>query len=135
MAQPLRPWGCRTQAQNGPKNTKNAFFTCFWAYVGQSHGHIGLAASMPFASINPTKRRTNPWNFHKNILRIGDFEKLSFFWVGHFGFFFQKKKKKICFIPMKISQTYFAIKDGSKFWWLPWFPAKNHSTQTFQSPV
>ena len=27
---------------------------------------------------------------------------MSFFWVGHFEFFFRKKKKKFCFIPMKI---------------------------------
>ena len=35
---------------------------------------------MPFASINPTNPRTNIWNFRKNILRIGNFEKLSLFW-------------------------------------------------------
>jgi hypothetical protein len=34
--------------------------------------------SMPFASINPTDPRTNPRNFHKHFLRIGDFEKPSF---------------------------------------------------------
>ena len=32
-----------------------------------------------FPSINPTNPRTNPWNFHKKKLRIGNFEKLSFF--------------------------------------------------------
>jgi hypothetical protein len=32
---------------------------------------------MPLASINPTNPRTNPSNFHKNFLRIGDFEKLE----------------------------------------------------------
>ena len=31
-----------------------------------------------------------------------------------------------CFIPMKISQTFLGIKDGSKFWGLPLFPAKNN---------
>ena len=50
------------------------------------------------------------------FMRIGGIEKLSFF--------FFKKKKKICFIPMKISQSVMSSKDGSKFWWLPWFAAK-----------
>jgi hypothetical protein len=35
-------------------------FGCFWAYVGQPHNHIGRAASMAIASINPTNPRTNP---------------------------------------------------------------------------
>ena len=47
--------GCETQ--KWPKNTKNAFFACFGAYVGQPHVHIGWTTSMPFASINPTKGR------------------------------------------------------------------------------
>ena len=33
----------------------------------------------------------------------------------------------IRFISMKISQSLLASKDGSKFWWLPWFPAQNNS--------
>ena len=40
---------------------------------------------MPFASINLTNPRTNPWNF-------GDVEKLSFFESAILIFFFQKKK-------------------------------------------
>ena len=32
-----------------------------------------------------------------------------------------------CFIPMKISQSFLGSKDGSKFWWLPWFLAQNNS--------
>ena len=40
------------------------------------------ATSMPFVSINPTNPRTNLWNFRKIFLRIGDFEKLSFFESG-----------------------------------------------------
>ena len=55
-------------------------------------------------------------------LRIGDFEKLSFFESAILDFFFQKNF--FCFIPMKISQSYLGIKDGLKFWWLPWFTAK-----------
>ena len=70
------------------KNPKKAFFACFWAYVGQSLNHIGWATSMPFASINPTDPRTNPQKFYKRILRIGDFEKLSFFKAAILNFFF-----------------------------------------------
>ena len=36
---------------------------------------------------------------------------------------------------MKIRQRFLDIKDGTKFWWLPWFPAKNYPPQTFQPPV
>ena len=45
---------------------------------------------MPFASINPTNPRTNPWKFHEKILRIGGAGKWVFFWVGHFDFFFSQ---------------------------------------------
>ena len=38
------------------------------------------------------------------------------FWI-----FFSKKKKKICFIPMKISLNLYGRMDGSKFWRFPWF--------------
>jgi hypothetical protein len=65
-------------------------FACFWAYIGQPHDHIGWATSMSFASINPTNPRTNPWNFHKFFLRIGDLKKKI--WAGHFEIFFSKKK-------------------------------------------
>ena len=47
---------------------------------------------------------------------------MSFFWVGHFEFFFRKKKNFFCFIPMKISPTLYGRMDGSKFWCFPWFP-------------
>ena len=63
------------------KTGKNAYFVflgCFCPYVGQPHGHIGWAKSMSFASINPNSPKTNPWNFHKKFLRIGDFEKFNF---------------------------------------------------------
>ena len=76
--------------QKQPKNTKNAFFTCFCPYVRQPHDHIGWALSMPFASINPTKPRTNLWNFREKILSIGDFEKRPFWKISHFEFFFWK---------------------------------------------
>ena len=74
------------------KNTKNALLACFWAYVTQPHAHIGWAIPMPFASMNSTNPRTAPWNFHKKILRIGDFEKWPFFESAILNFIFSKKK-------------------------------------------
>ena len=47
---------------------------------------------------------------------------MSFFWVGHFEFFFRKKKIFFCFIPMKISPNLYGRMNGSKFWCFPWFP-------------
>ena len=79
--------------------------------------YVGWATSMPFASINSTNPRTNPWNFHKKILRIGDFEKLSFFESAILIFF--------CFIPMKISHKLCVRMDGTQFLLLWWFTAKN----------
>ena len=84
-----------------PKNTKNAFFTCFCPYVRQPHVHIGWAIPMPFASMNSTNPRTDPWNFHKKILRIGDFEKWPFFESAILNFIFSKKKRKKILHPNK----------------------------------
>ena len=56
------------------------FLSLFWT-----------ASSMPFASINPTSPRTDPWNFHKKILRIGDFEKWPFFESAILNIIFSKK--------------------------------------------
>ena len=58
---------------------REAFFSCFCPYVRQPHNHIGWATLMAFALINFTNPRTNLWNFREKILRIGDFENLSFF--------------------------------------------------------
>ena len=82
---------------------------------------------MPFASFSPT----NPWNFHKKISWIGDFEKLSVFESAILIFFREKK----CIIPMKLSHNLCARMDGTHFLWLWWFTAKNHSPQTFQPAV
>ena len=93
VAQPIWPWGCLTYA---PKQTKYAFFVvfaCFGAYVGQPHGHIGWAKSISFASFNPINPRINPWNFHKKILTIGDFEKWPVFESAILNFLKIKKKK------------------------------------------
>ena len=70
---------------------QKCIFACFWAYVGQSHNPIGWATSMPFASINPTKPRTSPWNFGRNCSAFGNVEKLIFFESAILNFFFKKK--------------------------------------------
>jgi len=71
------------------KNKKIVLLGHFWAYVGQLHGHKGWALAMSFASINSTNPRTNP----KKI------QKMLFFWVSHFNYFFFKIK--IASIPRK----------------------------------
>ena len=88
---------CPTLAQKQGKNAFFVFLDHFWAYVGQPHGHIGWAASMPFSSINYTNPRSNPLNFCEKILRIYDSREFFFsppFWGQIF-----------CFIPMKTSQN------------------------------
>ena len=122
VAQCIWPWGCLTKAQKQPKNAFSVLFGCFWAFVGQPHGHIRWATSMPFASFNPTNPRTNLRNFRENFLRIGDFEKWAFFGSAILNFFFEKKYFFFCFIPMKISPNLYGRMDGSKFWCFPWFP-------------
>ena len=91
VAQCIWPWGCPTKAQKQPKNAFSVLFGCFWAFVGQPHGHIRWATSMPFASFNPTNPRTNLRNFREKILRIGDFKKWAFFESAILNFFFEKK--------------------------------------------
>ena len=123
----LNPYGreaVRLKLKNGLKTQKMHFFPCFRPYVGQPHGHIGWVTSMLFASINFTNPRTHPAQFRKKILRIDRLAKWGFlsrqFWIFFFGFFFG-----FFFLlnPMKSSQRFLDSKDGSKFWWLPWFPA------------
>ena len=90
----LNLYGCeavRHKLKNRQKISFFVFLGCFWAYVRQPHNHIGYATPMPFASINPTNKRTNPWNFCEKILRIGRTGKWAFYLVGHFEFFFAKK--------------------------------------------
>jgi hypothetical protein len=54
---------------------------------------------MSFASINPTNPRTNPQNFHKIFLRIGDFEKLIFLSRPFWNFFSQIKRFFFALFP------------------------------------
>ena len=94
------------------------FLGRFWAFVGQPHCHIGWATSMPFASINSTNRRTNQWNFHKNI-ENWQFWKTQFFWVGWFDFFFQYFF--FASSPWKLV-TNFVLERMGLLWW---FTGKN----------
>ena len=63
-------------------------FRLFLSFVGQPHSHISWAIPMPFTSINSTNPRTNPWNFHEKILRIGGAGKWGFFEGAILNFFF-----------------------------------------------
>ena len=98
------------------KTQKMHFFACFWAYVGQPHSHIGEATSMPFTSFNPTNPRTNPWNFHKKIFRIGDFEKRTFFESAIFNFNFQKKYFFFASFPLKSVKSSWITSIGRNFY-------------------
>ena len=106
----IGPWVSRIDWCNG-----HWCSSTFWAYVGQPHSHIGRATSMPFASINSTNPRTNPWNFHKKFLRIGDFEKCTFFESAILNFFFQKKKFFFAFFPWKLVKVYWLARMGQNF--------------------
>ena len=79
---------------------------------------------MPFTSINLTNPRTNPWNFHKKILRIGDFEKRPFWKISHFEFF-SWKFFFFYFILMKIISNLYDRMDGSNICCYPCFPANS----------
>ena len=97
-------------------NTKYAFFACFGAYVGQPHGHIGWAKSMPFASINPTNPRTNPWNFHEKILRIGGAGKWGFFEAAILNFLSRPFWIFLCFISVKNPAILYEVSFISALW-------------------
>ena len=85
------------------------FLGCFWAYVGQPHNHTNASWSlpMPFASINYTKPRTNPWTFHEKILRIDTAGKWGFFETAIFFCLSQWKKQ-----PIYMRYHFFCTMDG-----------------------
>ena len=92
------------------------FFSHFWAYVGQPHGHIGWAKSMPFASINPTNPRTNPWKFHEKILRIGGAGKWGFFEAAILNFLSRPFWIFFCFISVKNPALLYEVSFFSALW-------------------
>ena len=89
---------------------------------------------MPFASFNPINPRTYPWNFHKKILRLDNFEKWHFFESAILSFFYQKK---IASSLWKLATNYVLEWMGLKFYDYDslHFTAKNQSPQTFQAAV
>ena len=79
-------WFCSTHmavrlANVSSKTGKKCIFCVFRPFLSlcrpASRPH-GLSKTMPFASINPTNPRTNPWNFHEKILRIDEALKMTF---------------------------------------------------------
>ena len=94
--------------------------------VRQPDDHIGWATLMFFKLIYPTHPRINPWSFREKILRIGGVENLRFFWAGQFLFFFASSLWRL---------HLWDSKNGSKFWWLPWFAAPNNSCQIIWPPL
>ena len=117
FAQPIWPWGCLTYAPKQAKNAFFVFFACFGAYVGQPHGHIGWAKSMPFASFNPTNPRTNPWNFGGICSAFDEVEKLSFFESAILNLKKKKKKKKFASSPWKLVTNYVLEWMGLNFYY------------------
>ena len=99
-----------------PKNTKKAYFGCFWAYVGQPHSHIHWATSMPFTAINSTNPRTNPWNFHEKILRIGGAGKWEFFEAAILNFLSRPFWIFFCFISVKNPALLYEVPFFSALW-------------------
>ena len=116
LAQLIWSWGCPTQAQKQPKNTKNAFFACFWAYVRQPHDHISWAIPMPFVSINSTNPRTNPWKCHEKILRIGGAGKRGFFEAAILNFLSRPFWTFFCFISVKNPGLSYEVSFFSALW-------------------
>ena len=91
--------------QKKSKWPTHAFFACFWAYVGQPHNHISWATPMPFASINSTNPRTNPWKFHEKKIENCRSWKMSFFLSQPFWFFFQNFFSKKDFFLLHLNEN------------------------------
>ena len=107
-------WGCPTYAQKQAKNDFFVFLGHFWA------------TSLPFASINPTNPRTNPWNFHEKILRIGGAAKWVFFKSAVLNFWtiirpwILCKYVLVCRTPhVPCYSTY--VQGVPHHYWHPWF--------------
>ena len=97
------------------------FLCCFWAYVGQPHNHIGWAISMPFATINSTNPRTNPWNFHKKFWELVILKNALFlslpFWIFFFAFF--QRNLVIVYWLARMAQNFNQAKRDNTFWTTP----------------
>ena len=78
--------------------------------------HTGWAKSMPFASINPTNPRTNPWKFHEKILRIGGAGKWGFFEAAILNFLSRPFWIFFCFISVKNPALLYEVSFFSALW-------------------
>jgi hypothetical protein len=111
----LNLYGCEAVRHKGKNSLKTQILHFLPVFALMLDSHIGWDKSMPFASINPTNPRTNPWNFHKQILRIGDFEKCTFFESAILNFFFQKKKFFFAFFQWKLVKVYWLARMAQNF--------------------
>ena len=72
-------------------------------------------------------KKIENWRFWKT--------SFFFFWVSHFDFFFQHFFFFFLLHPLLKESKVLGEQGWSKFWWLLWFPAKNHPHQTFMVQV
>ena len=70
----------------------------------------------PFASINSTNPRTNPWNFHEKILRIGGAGKWGFFEAAILNFLSRPFWIFFCFISVKNPALLYEVSFSSALW-------------------
>ena len=77
---------------------------------------MGWAKSIPFVSINPTNPRTNPWNFHEKILRIGGAGKRGFFEAAILNFLSRPFWFFFCFISVKNPALLYEVSFFSALW-------------------
>ena len=112
------------KASNMQKHKKGIFclfytlcWTAWWPY--RLNQIIALHISLFYWPKDQSRSNS------QNILRIDSFEKRNFFESAILDFF----SKKVFFLlnPIKSSQRFSANKDGSKFWWLSWFPVQNNT--------
>ena len=71
---------------------------------------------MPFASINSTNPRNNPWNFHEKILRIGGAGKWDFFEAAILNFLSRPFWIFFCFISVKNPALLYEVSFFSALW-------------------
>ena len=71
---------------------------------------------MPFASINSTNPRTNPWKFHEKILRIGGAGKWGFFEAAILNFLSRPFWIFFCFISVKKPARLYKVSFFSALW-------------------
>ena len=71
---------------------------------------------MPFASINSTIPRTNPWKFHEKILRIDGAGKWGFFEAAILNFVSRPFWIFFCFISVKNPALLYEVTIFSAIW-------------------